>query len=205
MEGVTARDVMSREFAGVSEGDDLGDVLGLMIDEQADDVLVLRGGDPVGHVAAHDVLRAVADHDDASDRPVDAVMRPPPEPVDADSDLSTVLARLTAVDGDHLPVANGEANVVGVISETDVVAAASTMLSEPGTGDIATGPGSMTRGEPGTAAETERTRVANTSTAETTDGTEEFSNQGVCESCGTLTGDLQVVNGQSICPECRDV
>jgi len=205
MEGVTARDVMSREFAGVSEGDDVDDVLELMADEETDDVLVLRGSEPVGHVAAHDVLRVVADGDVQEGRPVESVMRPPAEPVDADSDLSTVLARLSTVDGDRLPVSNGEQGLVGVISESDVIAAASTLVSEPGSTEAVGGPATVGRAEEVASAEAERSPGSGPATAATSAGTEEYTTQGVCESCGTLSGDLRVVNGQSICPECRDV
>lgn len=202
MEGVTARDVMSRTFAGVSEGDDVDDVLELMVDERADDVLVLRGSDPVGHVAAHDLLRAV--DDEARDATVDSIMRPAPDPVDADSDLSDVLAQLAAADGDRLPVANGDAEVVGVVTESDVIAAASTVVSEPRAPE-AGAPQGLSNSEAGAVAGTGQTDAADVSLDDAGVAQEQYSSQSVCESCGTLSADLQVVNGQSICPECRDV
>jgi len=203
MEGVTARDVMSREFAGVSEGDDVADVLALMADEATDEVLVLRGSDPVGQVAAHDVLRLVADGDLGEGTPVESVMHPPAEPVDADSDLSTVLSRLTATDVDRLPVANGDRDLVGIVSESDVIAAASTLVSDPHAAEALGGPETVGRSEGTPAAEADRSPTAGTASATTAADTDEY-NQGVCESCGTLSADLRVVNGQSICPECRD-
>ncbi|GAB3681548.1 CBS domain-containing protein [Salinarchaeum chitinilyticum] len=220
MEGVTARDVMSRTFAGVTEGDDVEDVRELMVEERTDDVLVLRGNDPVGQVAAHDLLSTVAENgpDDAT---VESVMRPAPDPIDADADLSNVLTRLSAVDGGRLPVANGDAELVGVVTEADVIAAASTVVTEPRATDVG-GPEGLGRsdriageeglGGPEGLATAETGAVAGTGQTTTDPDAEEpvapseqYSNQSVCESCGTLSADLQVVNGQSICPECRDV
>lgn len=202
MEGVTARDVMSREFAGVSEGDDLADVLALMAEEATDEVLVLRGSDPVGQVSAHDVLGLVADDDLDEGTTVESVMRPPADPVDADSDISTVLSQLTATDADRLPVTNGERELVGVVADSDVIAAASTLVSEPTAAEALGGPETVGRSEGTPAAEADRSATAG-ATATTAADTDEY-NQGVCESCSTLSADLRVVNGQSICPECRD-
>jgi CBS domain-containing protein len=204
MEGVTARDVMSRTFAGVSEGDDVDDVLELMVDEEIDDVLVLRGDDPVGHVDTHDLLRAVAADEYQGTDTVESIMRPPPESIDADSDLSVVLTRLSTVESDRIPVANGDEGVVGVVTEADVIAAASTVVTEPRSPD-AGGPEHVGAAEAGAVAGTGQTAVTDREADATGAAQEQYSNQSVCESCGTLSADLQLVNGQSICPECRDV
>jgi CBS domain-containing protein len=204
MEGVTARDVMSRTFAGVSEGDDVDDVLELMVDEVLDDVLVLRGDDPVGHVDTHDLLRVVADDGGLSADTVESIMRPPPDSIDADSDLSDVLSRLSTVDSDRLPVANGDEGVVGVVTEADVIAAASTVVTEPHATD-AGGPERIGAAEAGAVAGTGQTAVADREADDAGTAQDQYSSQSVCESCGTLSADLQLVNGQSICPECRDV
>lgn len=202
MDAVTARDVMSREFVGVSEGDHVDEVLELMVEEEADDVLVLRGSDPVGVVSTHDVLAAVTD-EDASEPTVESLMRPPPDTVDAGSDLSTVLATLSAVDADQLPVANGEQELVGVVTDADVITAATSMVSEPREEETAGVAGSHSVTEPmaGTGSTTPSGSVDESARANAS----QLSTQGVCESCGTLTAELQVHNGQSKCPECRDV
>ncbi|WP_248516025.1 CBS domain-containing protein [Salinarchaeum laminariae] len=213
MEGVTARDVMSRTFAGVTEGDDVDDVRRLMVDERTDDVLVLRGNEPVGQVAAHDLLDTGTD-EIAGDATVESVMRPAPDPIDADSDLADVLTQLSVEDGGRLPVANGDAELVGVVTEADVIAAASTVVTQPGATEVG-GPEGLGGTERIGSQDTRSTQtgaVAGTAQAtadpddeQPVDPSEQYSNQSVCESCGTLSADLQVVNGQSICPECRDV
>lgn len=204
MVAVTARDVMSREFVGVSEGDTVGDVLELMVEQEADDVLVLRGSEPVGVVSGHDVLGAVAEDELSRDESVESLMGPAPTPVAPDSDVDTVLAKLSSAVGDQLPVANGDDQLLGVVSDADVIAAASSLVSEPRDADAPTGPeGVGTGGAAGVDAAAQGT--ARASIDASPERTPETSAQGVCESCGTLSGDLQVVNGQSNCPECRDV
>lgn len=202
MDGVTARDLMSREFVGVSEGDDVDEVLELMVEERADDVLVIRGGDPVGVVTCHDVLSGVADREDREGESVESMMSPPPDPVAADSDLGSVLARLAGVEAGQLPVVNGTHGLVGVVTESDVIAAATSMVTEPRSPESPGAPepaGAERIANPGPAGVTE------SASRSSPEETEPFTTQGVCESCGSLTGDLQVQNGQSICPECRDV
>lgn len=203
MEGVTARDLMSREFVGVSEGDEVDEVLELMVEERADDVLVLHGSEPVGVVSCHDVLESVLEGEETEGRSVESVMSRPPESVTVGTDLGAVLARLTGVDAEQVPVVDGERELVGVVTEADVIAAATSMVTEPRSPE--------SPGAPEPAATSERVvsqgtaDVSERATSATQDGTEAYTNQGVCESCGSLTGDLQVQNGQSICPECRDV
>ena len=204
MEGVTARDVMSRAFAGVSEGDDVDDVRELLIEERVDDVLVLRGDDPVGHVSAHDVLRALGTGAEGEPASVESIMRPAPDPIDAESDLADVLARLASSDVDRLPVTNGDAALVGVITESDVIAAASNVVSEPRAASVG-GPEPVSDAEENAMAGAGQPAVARGGSDAPDAASEEFSNQSVCESCGVLSPDLQVVNGQALCPDCRDV
>ncbi|AGN02759.1 putative signal transduction protein with CBS domains [Salinarchaeum sp. Harcht-Bsk1] len=204
MEGVTARDVMSRAFAGVSEGDDVDDVRELLIEERVDDVLVLRGDEPVGHVSAHDVLEFLSRGAQGDSAPVESIMQPAPEAIDADSDLADVLARLSTSGVDRLPVTNGDAELVGVVTEADVIAAASNVVSEPRAPSVG-GPEPVSEAEEDAIAGTGQSAVARTTGKEHEATSGQYSNQSVCESCGTLSADLQVVNGQAICPDCRDV
>lgn len=201
MVAVTARDVMSREFVGVSEGDDVGAVVELMVDQAVDDALVLRGDDPVGAVSARTLLEAAA-AEGVPDEPVETVMGPAPDPVCVDSDVDTVLARLSSAPGGLLPVADAAGDLVGVVAEADVIAAASSLLSGPRESDA---PVTEAVGAAGNGVDA--AAVADRAGAETgqPSASPESSAQSVCEACGSLAGDLAVVNGQSICPDCRDV
>jgi len=57
----TARDVMHREFLGVSESDPLRDAAALLVDEGTNCLVVLRGGEPVGRLSWRDALGALLD------------------------------------------------------------------------------------------------------------------------------------------------
>lgn len=205
MVGVTARDVMSREFVGVSEGDAVDEVLELMVDQAVDDVLVLRGSEPVGVVTSQDLLGAVADGRTLDAEPVEEYMDAPPTPVTADEDVDTLLARLSGARADTLPVESDEDGLVGVVTDADVIAAAASLVTEPnGVDSTASGDALSSADQLGVDAAS-RPNATPATTSASGEHVAEHATQGVCESCSTLTGDLQVVNGQSICPECRDV
>jgi len=55
---VSVREVMDREFLGASESDGLREAAELMLVEDADSVVVLRGSDPVGVVTERDLMTA---------------------------------------------------------------------------------------------------------------------------------------------------
>ncbi len=207
----TVRDVMHREFLGVSESDPLGDTAGLLVEEGTDCLVVLRGGEPVGRLGARDALGAVLDGK-ADGVTVGAVMKPPPPTVDPDDRLRTVEERLVAEDVDRVVVvADDEA--VGVVTARDSLAAGAVRA---GTGRTQSGsppgdPGAV-NGEGDTApVDSNRAGIADAArgserarTAESTDAAG-ASTQGVCEACGALVPELGDANGQAVCPDCREV
>ncbi len=183
-ETVPIRDAMSREFAGVTEGDTVADALALMHEENVGSVVVLHGHEPVGVVAERDLLPVVIDAEAAGDTSVAAVMAGAPDPVDVEADLQTGIMRLANDRVTAVPVVDGD-EVVGVLTPEDVVLAAA---SSGGRSTERTAPTA-----------TEATPAPEASTA----GTD--INPGVCESCGTLSADLVEVNGRMLCPDCRSV
>lgn len=183
----TISDVMHREFLGVSESDSLDDAARLMLSEEADCLVVLRGGEPVGCLSPRDALAAALDGD-PSETPVSAVMSPPAPTVEADEPLTTAEERLVSEGSSRLVVtAGGEA--VGVVTEHDALAAGTTRTeaaTEPGVAVAATADGERARD------------------AETTDASGSAT-QGVCEICGSLVPDLTASNGRAICADCQEV
>lgn len=197
-EGLTARDVMSRDFIGVTEGDPIEDVIGVMVDEHAEGAIVVRGDEPVGYVTEHALLSFVLEEHSFEGVQIEDVMRPPPEPLDPTASLSAVLSRLSSHDGTQLPVVNGDRQLVGLVSESDVLAASASLLTSAG-GDpveMTTPPGDVTVQTDSQAGLSDRPEATQE---------EQFSSQGVCESCGSLTHDLVNANGQLLCPDCRTV
>ncbi|EMA64329.1 CBS domain-containing protein [Halorubrum kocurii] len=209
----TVRDVMHREFLGVSESDPLRDAAALLVDEGTNCLVVLRGGEPVGRLGCRDALGALLDGgvgaDDGSsadvggDRTVGSVMSPPLPTVAPDDALAAVEERLVAEGVDRVvAVEDGEA--VGVVTAGDALAAGA-----PRTGDGARDP----IADEGTTGDPRRGDAATLGADGGVDPAVEASStdasgsptQGVCESCGALVPDLVTANGQAVCPECRDV
>ncbi|RLM49798.1 cyclic nucleotide-binding/CBS domain-containing protein [Halorubrum sp. Atlit-28R] len=148
----TVRDVMHREFLGVSESDSLPDAAALLVDEETNCLVVVRGGEPVGRLESRDALDALLDattagSDDGpapADLTVADVMGPPLPAVAPDDSLAAVEERLVAEGADRVvAVADGEA--VGVVTDGDALAAGA---PRTGTGTEAFGE-EPAAGEPG--------------------------------------------------------
>ena len=84
---------MHREFLGASESDPLEDAAALLVEEGTDCLVVLRGGEAVGRLAARDALAAVLEGD-VDDATVGSVMQPPLPTVAPDYSLRAVEERL---------------------------------------------------------------------------------------------------------------
>jgi len=115
------RDVMHREFVGVSESDALADAAALMLREGTDCLVVLRGREPTGRLSARDALAAVLESDPQA-MTVGDVMTPPTPTIGAGVDLAAAADRFVTEGADRLIVTD-DAEAVGVITERDVLAA----------------------------------------------------------------------------------
>lgn len=198
---MTVREILTREYVGVSEADAVDDAVDLMLDEGTSSVVVLRGTEPVGMLTAADALSLVLEDDDAGATAVGEVMSgtvptvpPGASIVEAASEMADAdIGSLLAVDGDE---------VVGVVSERDVVRATATLADRAGLAGNAE-PASV---DGAVAVEAEEAS-AETATTEYGGGTNEgeYSTQSVCEACGSLTPDLQEFNGQLLCADCRAI
>ena len=204
----TVRDVMHREFLGVSESDRLMEAAALLVEEGTNCLVVLRGGEPVGRVACRDALDAVLDAG-VSGKPanetsptVGSVMGPPLPTVALDDGLGAVEERFVSEGVDRV-VAVDDGEAVGVVTAIDLLAAGA-----PRTGN---GAHEMV-GNDKSLATNRRTETPVAEANGDTDPTVEAastdasdSTQGVCESCGVLVPKLVTANGQAVCPECRAV
>ena len=184
VDDLIVRDVMTREYVGVSESDSVGDAAALMLDEGESVIAVLRGQEPVGMASARDLLRAyVTDRDPDTDR-MDTIMERPPQLVRPDQRLADAAAILADADVAHVFVSDGS-DLLGVLSETDIVTAVTSLLA--------------TLDETPTDERFPEQRVD----AELAESS--MSTQSVCELCGSLNADLEEVNGQLICSNCRSM
>lgn len=193
---VSIRDVMAREYVGVSESDSVAGAARLMRDESVESAVVLRGSEPVGVLGAREVMVLVAEGSDPTSTAVESVMTAPPIVLVAEADITEAIAEISRRDVRRIVVTEG-GEVVGVVTEHDIITATSAMP------EIEVGPGTVSGAE--TIGETEPgpegTAVAGRDAPEA----DQFSAQSVCEVCGSLSANLSEVNGQLVCADCREV
>lgn len=186
---MTIRDVMSREFVGVSESDPLDATVDIMLEEKVDCVVVLRGGDPVGMMTERDVLASVSEGRGTADATVAEVMSEAVPSVRSDRDLAVGIDRLATADSSRLVVIeNSSDEPVGLLTYRDVATTVAHALRSGSRYD-------------GYDEKVSRTDAGGFEA----EGEREDTIQSICESCGALSRSLSAVGGQLLCPNCRDV
>lgn len=185
-ENVTVHDIIGREYVGVSESDTVQAATELMLEEEADTVVVLRGREPVGMLTCRNALSTLLTGGDAAEQPVSDVMSEPAPRVTTLADVDEAADIMFSEPTSHLLVFDG-GEFAGVLTEREVMAATSSRAVD-------------------------RRFDSDAEDAElATDGSdlemeaEEFSTQSICEVCGSLVRDLSNMNGQLICADCREV
>lgn len=172
---VTVRDVMTRQFVGVSESDGVVETVELLLAEGAECAIVLRGREPVGTLSERDVLSLVTGDTDPASATVSDVMSDGVIDVSSGESLAAAAGTMGR-EGVRWLLAIEDEEPVGVVTAHDVVVA-STMMPEDDAGT------------PATAA---------------TDPAAEYDTQGICEACGALARELANANGRLVCPNCRE-
>lgn len=200
MEGTaTVADVMTRDFLGVSEGDRVAGVASLLVEEDADCAVVVRGEAAAGLVTEREVLAAVADGTDLDAATAGSVMTDAGPTVPADGTLSEAAAAMASA-GRRVLVATDEGRPAGVVTAHDLATAPAAL----GPTDVRTA-GTAPGDEPSPAAgATDPAAPAGAQATTDRPDHEAFSAQSVCERCGALAGDLRNFNGQLVCPDCRE-
>jgi CBS domain-containing protein len=185
MTQIALRDVLSRQFVGVSESDALLDAVELMRKENTNSAVVLRGSTPVGVITAETVFDLLLDGGNPDDVTAADVMDEPPESLSLDASVADA-ADLMGRTGDPRVLVTDEDGVHGVVEARDVAPRVEKQL----------------RGAPAAPSSTPATNPADGAQS---NATESYAEQGVCESCGSLAHELANVNGQLLCPQCRSV
>jgi CBS domain-containing protein len=199
---VTVRDVMSREYVGVSESDTVLGAVGLMDEEGVGSVVVLRGSEPVGIMTESDVLGVVADEDEPADTPVSDVMSEPLVSVEADRGLADAAGTMSREDIRRI-IVEEDGELLGLLDERDIISASASLSGVP---SLRNGPRAVAR-DPAADAPLESEPIGAEPVGGAADNGDsgEYSDRSICETCGTLSRELSNVNGQLICADCRDV
>jgi CBS domain-containing protein len=192
-ENVTVREVMEREFVGVSESDGVLETAELLLHEEADLAVVLHGSEPVGVVTDRDVLAHLVDGGDPAAATVEDVMTTSVPTVSAEESLPEARDRMSSWSTSWLVVSEG-GEPDGVVTEHDILA-----TSALGTEATATNPPT----DEAMAGQIAATSATGTESQRTTE--DSFDEQGICEKCGSLARDLAAFNGQLLCADCRDI
>jgi len=183
---VTVREMMDREYVGVSESDDLLETVELLLREDAEAAVVQRGSEHVGVLSERDILALLVDGPDPAEATVGDVMRDTIPTVSPDASLASAADRMSSHPTGRLLVTDGE-EPVGMLTERDLLATRRHEHNEIGTG----------------ASEAEAVTAEMHGTNDVPAGG--FEDQGICEACGALTNDLMSFNGQLLCGDCRDM
>jgi len=199
---VTVRDVMSREYVGVSESDTVLGAVRLMDEEGVGSVVVLRGSEPVGIMTESDVLGVVAEEGEPADTRVSEVMSEPLVSVEADRGLADAAGTMSREDIRRI-IVEEDGELLGLLDERDIISASASLSGVPSVRD---GPHAVA-GDPVADAPVEGDRVGTEHVGGVADNGDspEYSDRSICEACGTLSHELSNVNGQLICVDCRDV
>ncbi|AXR78305.1 CBS domain-containing protein [Natrarchaeobaculum sulfurireducens] len=197
---LSVRDILTTEYVGVSESDTVLGAVRLMRDERSSCVLVVRGSDPVGIMTEWDVLGVVGDESDPGETTVEAAMTTPVISVSPERSLTDV-ATMMARENIRNVVVETEDELLGVVTQRDVIAAAGSFQATTAPTRSNEGPAAI---EP--AIDDEMTPVDEPADDRIVpNGGDEYSTQGVCEACGSLADQLRDANGQLVCPDCRAV
>jgi len=199
---ITVREVMDREFVGVTESDGFVETVELMLAEEVENVVVLRGSEPVGVLTERDALSALVDED--PETAADAMTESVPT-VSPDHTIAEAADAMSAAATKRVLVSDGAA-MVGVLSEHDLITT-SPFAPAVGADRMADSDAELLADR--TAEPTRQRAVAEAGDGpgEMGEGTREreYEDQSICEACGSLARDLRAFNGQLLCADCRDI
>ena len=195
MTHLALRDVMSHEFVGVSESDGLLDAVELMRAENTTSAVVLRGNEPVGVVTTEAILDLLLVDERPSETAVSDVMADTPESLPPDAVVADAADAMGRTGDPRVLVTDGD-GVRGIVEARDIAPTVTAPLPDQPAETVSAGAGGDTRSN-GFGDGSAREDFTETQT--------DYAEQGVCESCGGLTGELVSVNGQLLCIECRSV
>lgn len=193
---VTVRELMNREYVGVSESDDLIETVELLLREEADTAIVQRGSEHVGVLTQRDVLSILVNGPDPEKATVGDAMTESVPTVAPDMTIDQAADEMSTRADSRLVVTDNGAEPLGIITERAILASR-TFDTREQTTDVA-------------AEATETARVAAMEAGATGADTvpeeeDHFEDQSICEGCGTLSSNLVSFNGQLLCADCRDI
>lgn len=188
---LTVREIMDREYVGVTESDGLVETVELLLEEDKETAVVLHGSEHVGVVTERNILSTLVDGPDPSEATVGDVMSEHVPTVSPETTVSAAADQLSTQSARRLVVTNGS-EPEGVLTQNDLLVGRNYPTEQDTT---STASGEVLAEE----------TIGGAGTATTPPAEDEFEDQGICEVCGTLTHDLTSFNGQLLCADCREM
>lgn len=193
---VPVRELMDREYLGVSRSDDLLDTVELLLTEDSEVAIVQRGSEHVGVLTERDVLSLLVEGPPPADATVGDAMTESVPTIQPDRTLDHAADEMSTQATRRLVVTNGT-EPLGVITERDLLDSRAYHRAsdeEDVTEAVAEQPST-----------TAMEKTPETGPTTDVESSREYSDQSICEGCGRLTSDLASFNGQLLCPNCRDM
>lgn len=185
-EAVTVREMMDREYVGVSESDDLVETVELLLREEAEAAVVQRGSEHVGFLSERDILALLVEGPSPEDATVGDAMTETVPTIEPDASLESAADMLSTRSARRLLVSNGS-EPLGFLTERDLLATKTQERREIDS----------------PVAESEQMTMSMHGSTDSASTEDHFDDQGICEACGKLTQGLAGVNGQVLCSDCR--
>ncbi len=174
---IKVKDAMIRKVMTISESANAQAAARSMAENRVGSLVVVRGKNPVGMVTESDIIKKVVSKDrSAGNVSVREIMAKPVKYVSPDDDLESAIKKMIANKIRRIVVMK-RGELLGILTHTDIVRAS------PGFVDVIN--------------ERLRMRVGDRPVLQE-------DNTGTCESCGNISFDLQLVDDDWLCDECRE-
>ena len=191
-EEVSVRELMNREYVGVSESDDLIETVELLLREDASAAVVQRGNEHIGVVSERDILASLVEGPPPENATVGDVMSESVPTVDPEMSLGEAADEMSTRGNSGVVVANGS-EPLGVITERDLLASRTYEVEARAT----------EKPVQGTVTDADSAVTVEHANDDRIEG--QFDDQSICEVCGSFSPDLSPFNGQLVCPNCRSI
>ncbi len=170
---IKVEELMSKNVLAVSSSDTVEHAAKLMKQHNIRGLIVVEASEVAGIITDEDILRKVVAENKSNKTALGAVMTKEVVTIKGGETLADACSKMSDNDIDRLPVVDDSGSLIGVITERDMTTVYPVLMEYLGTQDK------------GSLLEKKRT------------------NSGNCESCGNFSEDLQDINGNLLCVNCR--
>jgi predicted transcriptional regulator len=176
--GILVKNIMSKPAVQINHDKTVQDAAQVMVKHRVGSIIVVKGNNPIGIITETDInKKVVAPGKDPRKLKVKDIMSAPLVFSKPDEDILVTVEKMKKHKIKRIPVVEG-GKIVGIVADTDVARASPDML------DIL------------------NFRLKMRSYQQPS--VEESVTSGICECCGEYSVDLQFVDDQWVCENCRE-